>query len=464
MGGTLLWIGLTDLCRGWLRALLGMVVIALGVVGVAYFAGQAGRSQAAVRASYEQEGAGSFVIELSNVPDTAVEQLVGALRKLDDVREAAAPYNGVELGVLADTYFLVFENTQQKEYLGARLGVLGVGPDFDPRAGYFVDFHRINPQAPRSALGIPLLPVSGELRPPGPNEILIPTTVADYVGITPGSRASVELVYTDLQPPIVRRLDGLELIGVFDAVGPDSGRIDPFWRLEFQGQPVLTVRGSGGEEVTTLPVVLNAGVVRDFLSMVSGELRKRHLTDTLPLRAQIVVSAASLTETGSVENEAVALLKARGLTDENIAQATGSTYRILLPERNNFLAARHEEAKLGAGAAFFTSLLLILIAMGAAGLQAQAAVARWRDYGVLQALGFAPGKIVVIYGSEIVVILAGAIGLAAIAALVAPTFLWFHSAFVKAAGLTAAATLLGGLPALLWPLHTRPAGMLKELQ
>jgi hypothetical protein len=85
--------------------------------------------------------------------------------------------------------------------------VLGVDPFFKPKTGYYVDFRWLNSTAPRAVLGIPLLPVAGEFRSPEADEILLPSTVTDYVGVQPGAQATIELVYANSDPPIVRRLD-----------------------------------------------------------------------------------------------------------------------------------------------------------------------------------------------------------------------------------------------------------------
>ena len=91
-------------------------------------------------------------------------------------------------------------------------------------------------------LGMPLLVTTGEARPPGPQEVLVPSGVADYVGVQPGAEAIVEFVYTADGQPIIQRFDTLKLIGTFDMAGPDQGRFEPFWRFNAKGQDVLTVR------------------------------------------------------------------------------------------------------------------------------------------------------------------------------------------------------------------------------
>jgi hypothetical protein len=295
---------------------------------------------------------------------------------------------------------------------------------FKPRTGYYVDFRWLNPSASRAAvLGIQLLPVAGEFRSPQANEILLPSTVTDYVGVQPGARATVELVYANSNPPIVRRLDDLRLIGIFDIAGPDKGRIDPFWRLSYVGEPLLTVRGTGGTEATTVPVILNMAVVQDFLRSAESQLRlDRFSSPPLPARSQLVVSAKSVAGVPVAEKQVASLLETQGLKPAGEANQPGAhTYRLLLPEHNNFVSAQREQRKIGTGGRYFAALLLILLAFGVGGLQVLATLTRWRDYGVLQAVGFSPGQILL-------------------------------------------ATFTGSVPALLWPMRIPPAAMLKELQ
>jgi hypothetical protein len=63
----ILRLALIDLCSSWFRALAAAILIGAGIVGVAYFAGQAQRTQSLVRAAYEQEGATNFVVEVSGL-------------------------------------------------------------------------------------------------------------------------------------------------------------------------------------------------------------------------------------------------------------------------------------------------------------------------------------------------------------------------------------------------------------
>ena len=454
---------LADLRSNWFQAVTGLLLIGAGIIGVAYFKTQARQTQLQVQAAYQEEGAATFVVELSGISDEELDRMVAAVRQLQDVGSANAPYNGLELGAQADVSFLVFENAKQKEYLGAHTSVLGVDPFFPLKTGYYVDFRWLNPSAPRAVLGIPLLLVAGDFRSPEVNEILLPSTVTDYVGVQPGAQATVELVYAGSDPPIVRRLDDLRLIGIFDIPGPDRGRIDPFWRLSYVAEPLLTVRGTGGTEATTVPVLLNKAVVQDFLRSV--ELQRGSASTPLPARSQLVVSATAVATVPAAQKKVVSLLVAQGLKLADEANQPGAhSYRVLLPERNNFVSAQREQGKIGTGGGYFAGLLLILLAFGTGGLQVLATLTRWRDYGVLQAVGFSPGQILMVYGGQLLLVLMTAILFAGLAVLLSSHLAGSREAFATAAVLAVLATIAGSVPALLWPMRTRPAAMLKELQ
>jgi ABC-type lipoprotein release transport system permease subunit len=133
-----------------------------------------------------------------------------------------------------------------------------------------------------------------------------------------------------------------------------------------------------------------------------------------------------------------------------------------LPERNNFRAALQEQTKVGAGGAFFIALLLILVAAGAAGLQIQTVLTRWRDYAVLQALGFSPAHILRYAGLQLGLVLGVGIALAATVALWLLRTPGSLASFAWAAGLSALAAGFAGLPVLLWPLRRCPAERLRE--
>jgi len=104
--------------------------------------------------------------------------------------------------------------------------------------------------------------------------------------------------------------------------------------------------------------------------------------------------------------------------------------------------------------------LLILLAIGAAGLQVQAVVSRWRDYGILQAVGFTPRQVLVYYGLQFALVLTSGIAIAAIACVPLPTI--SAASLIVAAGLAALAGGLASLPVLLWPLWRLPAEVLRE--
>jgi hypothetical protein len=366
----LLWLAVADLRQAWLRPSMAALAIALAILSVAFFARQIHLRQEEMLGSYEATGAATFIIELSGVADQDVDALAKAIRAQRGSRSAEAPYSGIASNMLADTSFLVFENEQQKEYLGARTNVLGVDRTFEPTRDYYVNFHDLNPSAPRRVLGIPLHITAGADRAPDPGEILMASAMAEYVGVRPGSEATVELVYPGIEPPIIRRLEAVRLIGVFDVAGPDEGRFEPFWRLAAEGQDVLTVRRPDASvaPATTLPVVLNAQALRGFLVSVQRELDARGVTPPRPLqRDQLVLRANSIVEVAATETAVRSLLQQRGLAEDcDVPRA--KSFCLRLPERNNFQAAIQEQAKLAKGGAFFVTLLLVLVAAGAAGL------------------------------------------------------------------------------------------------
>jgi hypothetical protein len=437
------------------------MAIAAAVLAVAFFASQIELRRAEVLAGYEAAGAATFVIRLSGIADDEIDNMAGSVRALDAVSSVQAPYSGIGAEIVADTSFLVFRNEQQQEYLGARTSVLGVDPNFDLARDYYVNFHDVNPKAPETVLGMPLLTTGGAERAPDPHEILVASGVADYVGVQPGAQAIVELVYTGDKEPIVQRFNGLRLSGTFDLVGPDHGRFDPFWRFHARGQDVLTVRAEdAGTGPTSLPIVLNLEVFQDFLSTIRHELARRGAAPALkPGRHQLVVRANSIADVPVAEAGVEQWLSQRGLNQSCNGQRSRS-FCLRLPERNNFRMAVEEQKKLGAGGAFFVALLLTLVAIGTAGLQVQTVIARWRDYGVLQAIGFTPGQILAYYGLQLLVILTGGVALAALASLLLPA--WSALSLITAAGLAGAAAVVAALPVLLWPLWHPPAELLRD--
>lgn len=461
----LLWLTVVDLRQAWLRPGLAAVAIALAIFAVALFARQIALRQAEVLAGYEATGAATFIVTLSGISDDEIDTLAGAIRGLGRVRSVEAPYNGTGFGLVADTSFLVFRNEKQQEFLGGRTSVIGVDRTFDLARDYHVDLHDMNPKSPQIILGIPLLPSVGAARAPAPGEILLASDVADYVGVRPDAPAIVDLVYTGVEPPIVQRLDGLRLIGTLDVLGPDQGRFEPFWRFAALGRDVLTVRRPDAARagVTTLPIVLNGDVVREFLASVRRELDTRGLAPPRSLqRDQLVIRADSIGEVTMAEAAVESLLQQQGLGRGCDAPHSRS-FCLRVPERNNFRTALQEQSKVSTGGAFFAALLLLLVAIGAAGLQVQTVLARWRDYGVLQAVGFSPRQILCYYGLQLFLVLTGGIALAAIASLMLPSELSGSLvSFAWAAGVSVIAAGLAALPVLLWPLARPPAELLRQ--
>src|SRR5690349_4549222 len=365
----LLWLALADLGQAWLRSGLAVLAIAAAILAAAFFAGEIQLHQSEVLASYEAAGAATFVVQLNGIAEDEIDALAGSVRTISDVRSAEALYSGIGSNIAVDTSFLVFRNEQQQEYLGARTSVLGVDRSFDLTRDYYVDFHQINPQAPRMVLGMPLLVTTGEARLPGPHEVLVPSGVADYVGVQPGAEAIVEFVYSGAGEPIIRRFDGLRLIGTFDMVGPDQGRFEPFWRFNALRQDVLTVRAEAARTgITSLPIIVNLELLRDFLSFVPNELTRRGLAAAQQQpRNQVVIRATSIGNVPAAEASVERLLRDRGLDRD--CDERGRSFYLRLPERNNFQSAVQEQNKIGSGGAFFVALLLILLAIGTAGLQ-----------------------------------------------------------------------------------------------
>jgi hypothetical protein len=461
MSRGLLWLALADLGQAWLRSGLAALTIAAAILAVAFFAGQIQLRQREVLAGYEAAGAATFVVQLTGVPDGEIDPLAGSVRTISDVRSVEAPYSGLSSSIAVDTSFLVFRNEQQQEYLGARTSVLGVDRSFELARDYYVDFHEVNPQAPQIVLGMPLLVAAGEARAPGPQEVLVASGVADYVGVQPGAEAIVEFVYSGPGEPIIQRFDGLRLIGTFDMAGPDQGRFEPFWRFNARGQDVLTVRAeAAGIGITSLPIVVNLELFRKFLSSVPDELARRGGAPAdLPRRDQLVVRASSVGNVPATEAAVERLLQDRGLDRECDDQHRRS-FCLRLPERNNFRSALQEQNKIGSGGAFFVALLLILLAVGAAGLEVQTVVSRWRDYGILQAVGFTPGQVLVYYALQFALVLASGIAIAAIASLPLSTI--SATSLIVAAGLAALAAGLASLPVLFWPVWRPPAALLRD--
>jgi hypothetical protein len=457
----LLWLALAELSQSWPRSGLAALAIAAAILAVAFFAGQIQLRQSEVLAGYEAAGAATFVVQLAGIADDEIDALAGSVRTLGDVRSVEAPYSGLNSNIAVDTSFLVFRNEQQQEYLGGRTSLLGVDRGFDLARDYYVDFHEINPQAPQMVLGMPLLVNAGDARPPGPQEVLVASGVADYVGEQPRAEAIVEFVYSGAGEPIIERFDRLRLIGTFDMAGPDQGRFEPFWRFNARGQDVLTVRAEAAHiGITSLPTVVNLELFRKFLSSVKDELARRGGPPAdLRARDQLVVRATSIGNVPAAEAAVERLLQDRGLNRECDEQRRRS-FCLRLPERNNFRSALQEQNKVGRGGTFFVALLMILLTIGAAGLQVQTVVSRWRDYGILQAVGFTPGQVLVYYGLQFTLVLTGGIAIAAIVALPLSTI--SATSLIVAAGLAALIAGLASMSVLLWPVWRPPAEVLRD--
>jgi hypothetical protein len=157
--------------------------------------------------------------------------------------------------------------------------------------------------------------------------------------------------------------------------------------------------------------------------------------------------------------DVASLLETRGLK-QDCTVTTVVSFCLRLPERNNFEAALKEQKKLESGGSFFILLLLSLLGAGTAGLQVQFVVAHWREFGLLQAVGFSPDQILLWVALRVGAVLAAGITIAG-AVVMALRFAQSASAFAFAAAIAVAAVILAALPVLLWPLSRRPAELLR---
>ena len=148
---------------------------------------------------------------------------------------------------------------------------------------------------------------------------------------------------------------------------------------------------------------------------------------------------------------------------ENCDAVDRPSFCLRTPEHNNFETALREHTKVAAGANFFIILLLILIGAGAGGLQVEMVLRRWRDIGVLHAIGFSPRQILYCYILELSFVLIAGIALAAILVAVAPGALTGSLASLAwAAALAIVVAGSAALPFLLWPLMRAPADVIRE--
>jgi hypothetical protein len=211
---------------------------------------------------------------------------------------------------------------------------------------------------------------------------------------------------------------------------------------------------------TTLPILLNEQLLKEFLSFVGEQLAARGLPppkEAVP--KELVVRANSVRAVPSVQGEAISLLDRQGL-EQNCGASNEATFCLRAPERNNFEAALEEQQKLATGGSFFIFLLLALVAAGTAGLQVQLVLARWRELGILQVVGFSPSQILLYFAARLYIVLGAGIAVAA-ATVAALPLSRTASVFIVAAGVALAAASVAAFPVLLWPLTQRPAQLLR---
>src|SRR5262249_34160366 len=149
--------------------------------------------------------------------------------------------------------------------------------------------------------------------------VLVPAAVAEYVGVRPGALAKIE-VKRDVGgvQPNVGQYEAIRVIGVFDAIGPDEGRFAPFWRLSSREREVLTDRrpDSTTETRSTLPIVLNAELLRDLLADLPQILRAQRIDHAEPGgRRQLVLRANSTRDVPAAQRAVKRLLADRGLSE-----------------------------------------------------------------------------------------------------------------------------------------------------
>jgi ABC-type lipoprotein release transport system permease subunit len=87
-------------------------------------------------------------------------------------------------------------------------------------------------------------------------------------------------------------------------------------------------------------------------------------------------------------------------------------------------------------------------------------VSRWRDYGILQAIGFTPGQVLIYYSLQFALVLTTGVAIAAIASLALATI--SATSLIAAAVLAALVAGLSSLPVLLWPLWRPAAEVLRD--
>jgi len=184
----LLWLAALELRRAGLRSGLTALALAVAMLAITVLEHQTEVRQDMLVRAYEAAGAATFLAEL-HTTDEKLDDVARAVRDLDVITAAEAPYRSGDLGLTADTSFLVFQNDKQQEYLGATTAVLGVSTSFDLRRDYYETLGARKAGAALTSFGIPLVVTDGVQRPPSRREVLVPATVAEYVGVQPGALA-----------------------------------------------------------------------------------------------------------------------------------------------------------------------------------------------------------------------------------------------------------------------------------
>ena len=116
------------------------------------FFDQVEQRRAELRSGYEQGGAGNLVAELSGVAGDEADALAEESRRLTGARAVEAPYNGGALQLAADDSLLVFGNARERKYPGGANGRSRSGCSLRPRPRLYMNFHDLNPKAPRAVV------------------------------------------------------------------------------------------------------------------------------------------------------------------------------------------------------------------------------------------------------------------------------------------------------------------------
>ena len=113
MPWALLWLAALELRRAGLRSGLTALALAVAILAMTVLEHQTEVRQDMLVRAYQAAGAATFLTELQTA-DAKLDELARAVRDLDAISAAEAPYRGSDLGLNADTSFLVFQNANSR--------------------------------------------------------------------------------------------------------------------------------------------------------------------------------------------------------------------------------------------------------------------------------------------------------------------------------------------------------------